>query len=121
MARRLTAMEPGERDRQITVQRLTETTGTSGFPVEDWTTLTPLTFFASRQDLTSSERVRMDQLSAKADARWEIPYHADMDPDLLSIPKVRRVIYKSRVHDITGASIIGRNEGIELLTLQKAG
>lgn len=119
MAKRLTPMEAGERDVQVTIQRMTESTGTSGFPVETWATLT--TMFARKEDLRSMERMNLDQLSARADTRWEVNYRVDLDPDLVDVAKTRRVLYKGRAHDITGASIIGRNEGIELMTLVKSG
>lgn len=115
MARRQTPMEAGERDRYITIQQLTETIGSSGFPVETWATLVQM--FAMKQDLGATERFRLDQLSAKADTRWEINYRADMDPDLVDIPKARRVVYQGRVYDIVAASQIGRLEGVELITL----
>jgi hypothetical protein len=42
-----------------------------------------------------------------------------MDPDLLDVPKRRRLVYKGRTYDIVAAGQIGRNEGVELLTLAK--
>lgn len=115
MARRQIPMESGERDRYITIQQLTESKGSSGFPVEAWTTLVQM--FAMKQDMNATERFRLDQLAAKSDTRWEINYRADMDPDLVDVPKSRRVLYQGRVYDIVAASQIGRLEGVELMTL----
>lgn len=117
MAKRMVPMESGERDTQITIQKLLESQGSSSFPVEDWTTTEPITIFARREDLRSGEKLQFSQLSAHADTRWEVNYRADLDPDQIDVPKTRRVLYKNRAYDITGASIIGRNEGIELLTI----
>lgn len=111
-------MDPGERDRLIIIETLTETVGDSGFPVENWTTLTSL--YAARFDVSGAERFRTDQLSAAYDTRWEIPYRADMDPTLVGVVKQRRLVHQGRTHDITAASEIGRRQGIELLTLTKA-
>lgn len=109
-------MEPGERDRAVTIQHLTESAGSSGFPVETWTTLkTPV--WMRRLDASPRERFQAGQLSAPLDTQWEMGYRADMDPELVDVQKKRRLIYQGRVHDITGASQIGRREGIELLTL----
>jgi hypothetical protein len=43
-------------------------------------------------------------------------YRADMDPDLVDVPKARRLVFGGRVHDIAAAQHLGRREGIELST-----
>lgn len=118
MARRTFPMEAGERDRQVTIQQLTESTGSDGFPVETWTTL--CTMFASKMDVGGNERFQASQLTTPYTTRWEVNYREDMDPDRLDIPKKRRLVYLGRGHDIISASIIGRNEGVELLTLARS-
>jgi SPP1 family predicted phage head-tail adaptor len=113
-------MEAGERDRRITIQKYTEVTvGDSGFPAEPWTTLA--TVFARKEDISGRERYIEGQLSAPAMTRWEVHYRADIDPDLVDVPKVRRVLYHGRIHDIVSASTIDRKEGIEFITLVKEG
>lgn len=119
MAYRTSPLEAGERDKIVTIQCLTEAVGPSRFPKDDWTTLPSFTMFASKRDLGSRERFAAAQLSTPADVRWEINYREDMDPDLIDVPKKRRLLYKGRAYDIVSASQIGRNEGIELLTLSK--
>lgn len=119
MAFRTAPMESGERDKQVTIQFLTESVGSSRFPVDDWTTVPSITMWASKRDLGSRERFAASQLSTPADVRWEINYRADMDPDVIDVPKKRRLVYKGRTYDIVSASQIGRNEGVELLTLAK--
>lgn len=111
-------MEVGERDKHVTIQQLAESAGTSGFPVDTWTTLAIV--WMRKLDASGSERFRASQLSAAVDTQWEMGYRADMDPDLLDVPKLRRLVYQNRIYDITFASQIGRKEGVELLTLAAA-
>lgn len=111
-------MEPGERDKAVTIQQLTASKGTSRFPVETWSALaTPI--WMRKMDLRQQERFAAAQLSAPAETQWEMGYRADMDPELVDVPKTRRLVYQGFAYDITSASLIGRREGIELLTLGK--
>lgn len=121
MARRANApMEPGERDWTVTIEQLTQPdqADDSGAPEENWTTL--VTMPAAKYDVRGMERFTAQQLSASYDTRWEINYRLDMDPELVTnLPKVRRIVHRGRVHDIVAASMIGRREGVELMTLAK--
>lgn len=110
-------LDPGERDRRVTIQTLTSTED-GGFPTETWADL--VTVFASCEDQAASEAFRANQLSAKGMARWEIGYRADMDPETLAVPRIRRLVSRGGVYDIVSAALIGRKEGIELVTLMKA-
>lgn len=107
----------GCRDRQVTIQQrpVADATATSGFPKDDWTTLA--TAFMEKIDVSGSEAFRAQQLAAKYDTRWKMPYRADMDPDLLDVPKLRRLLFQGRTFDIVAATQIGRKRGIELTTL----
>lgn len=111
-------MDAGERDKRVLIQQATDTVGSSMFPVETWTTLADPVWMR-KLDLRGDERFKASQLSAPAETQWEMGYRADMDPDLLNVPKTRRLVYQGRTYDITEASMIGRKEGIELLTLAK--
>lgn len=111
-------MEAGERDRAVTVQQITESTGSSGFPVDTWSTLVS-PYWCSKQDIGGRERFTASQLSSQYDTRWEGPYLASLDPELVDVTKERRLVYQGRVHDIVFASQIGRREGIEFLTLSR--
>lgn len=111
-------MEAGERDTYVTIQRLTDSEGTSGFPVETWTSLASV--WMRKMDASGSERFRASQLAASVDTQWEMGYRADMDPDLVDVPKHRRLVYQGRIYDITFASQIGRREGVELITVAGA-
>ena len=112
-------MEPGERDWTITIQQrpLADEADDSGAPLEDWTDL--VTMPAAKYDISGQEKFAAQQLSASYDTRWEINYRADMDPELIKVAKFRRVLHRGRVHDIVDASMIGRREGIKLMTLAK--
>jgi SPP1 family predicted phage head-tail adaptor len=113
-------MEPGERDRPVTIQQRTSSTGDSGFPIEPWTTLaTPI--WMRKLDLRATERFTADQLAVKGDTQWEMGYREDMDPELVDVPAERRLLYQGRTYDITQASQIGRREGIELITIAAVG
>lgn len=112
-------MEPGERDKAVTIQQLTETI-VKGFAKESWTTLaTPV--WMRKMGLRASERFEAEQVAGKADTQWEMGYREDMDPDLVNVVKVRRLLYAGRVYEITGADMIGRREGIELITVSGSG
>ena len=112
-------MEPGERDRKVTIQAVTSSVGASGRPIETVTTLASV--WMRRLDLSMTEAWKTSQLSAAATTQWEMGYREDMDPELVDVPRTRRLLYQGRAYDITGASQIGRREGIELLTLAKVG
>lgn len=112
-------LDAGARDKRITIQQLTESTADSGFPVEAWTPLVDMD--ASKVEVTGWERFTSNQMSAPYEARWGIDYRPDMDPDLLDVPKTRRVVYQGRAHDIVAAENVGREVGIELMTLARRG
>lgn len=106
----------GLRNRQVTIQQLTESQGASGFPVESWIPL--VTVMASKDDQEGQERFAANQLSSPFDTTWQLPYLASLDPELLNVPKKRRLVYQGRVHDIVSASPIGElHRGIEVRTL----
>jgi head-tail adaptor len=115
--------EPGLRDRAITIQQrsATDAVDASSYePVETWTTLVA-NCPAAKTEVTGWERFRAEQTSARYDQRWEINYRADMDPELVDVPKVRRLLVGTRVLEIVAAQEIGRREGIALLTVAATG
>lgn len=114
----LPAMVPsGKRDKKVRIEQLTapDAAGTAGEPVEAWTRLTDV--FMEKVDTTGEEAFRADQLSARYDTRWVMPYLMSMDPDTVDVPKTRRLLFKGRYYDITNAALIGSNAGIEIMTL----
>ncbi len=113
-------MSVGQRDRFVTVQQTPAETPGAGFPVETWTTLASLWLQRVEQiTVRSDEQFRADQLSGSSYERWRCEYRADMDPDLVDVPKRRRLVYQGRTFDITSAVLIGRRQEIELVTLAK--
>lgn len=114
-------MEPGVRDRRITIQQrvTTDAVGASGRPVETWTTLDEM--WAEKREMTGSEVYKASQWSAKVDGVFEVNYRDDMDPETVAVTKLRRVLYRGRVHDITAVREIGRREGLVIYTLAKVG
>jgi head-tail adaptor len=113
-------MATGERTQTVVLQQrpVADAVDTSGAPTEvtEWTTLVA-SMPAGKYDLQGAEKLRAEQLSARYDTRWEINYRADMDPDLLDVAKLRRILHRGRIHDIVAASVIERRDGIELMTL----
>lgn len=105
----------GRRDRLVTIQQLSESKGASNFPVSGWTDLAQV--WANKDDIGGQERFLSNQESAPFDTRWSIPWMASMNPDTVDVPKRRRLLVESRVHDIVAAQEIGRREGIELHTV----
>ena len=114
-----TQASAGRRDLRVTIEQLTPSTGSTGYPIETWTTLT--TVWMGREDLLAGERFTANQETAFKDTRWEMEYLADMDPDVLDVPKVRRLNHEGRIYNIRSASMIGRRRAIELITLAKVG
>lgn len=115
MARSL-PIDPGERDRRVTIQQRSsaDDVGEAGEPVETWSDLANC--FMRRIDIHGTERLQASQLSAPYNTRWEMNYRADMDPDLVDVAQLRRLVYKGRVYDIVHGALINRQDGIELAT-----
>jgi SPP1 family predicted phage head-tail adaptor len=115
-------LEPGQRDWIITIQRLDapDAVDDTGAPIENWVTLVDQ-MPAAKYDVRGMERFAAQQLSASYDVKWHINYRTDMDPELIDVAKHRRIVHQNRVYDIVAATMIGRREAVELLTLAKVG
>lgn len=110
-------LHSGRRDRLVTIQQLTEgVDADSGEPTETWTTLVA-GMPTSKTDVAGSEQFKANQQSAKFDTEWEMNWRDDMNPDLLDIPKVRRLLFGTRVHDIVRCVEVGRRAGLIVQTL----
>ena len=116
------ALEPGQRDWIITIQQLDapDAVDDTGAPIENWVTLVDQ-MPAAKYDVRGMERFAAQQLSASYDVKWHINYRTDMDPELLDVAKHRRIVHQNRVYDIVAATMIGRREAVELMTLAKTG
>lgn len=107
----------GQRTRRVTIEQrqASDTAGSSGFPTDTWTTLA--VEYMSRLDVRADERFRASQLSAAMETQWHMGYRDDMDPEIVDVPKMRRLSYAGRSYDIMTAALIGEKQGIELVTL----
>lgn len=119
MATQRQTLEPGKRDRIVTIQQRSNSDtadSESGEPVETWTTLVQ-SMPAHKVDIAAWERFKADQTASRYDTKWEMNYRVDMDPELVDVPKTRRLVVNGRYHDIVACFEIGRRAGIEVLTL----
>jgi head-tail adaptor len=110
-------IDPGLRDRSVVIQSrpVTDEVDTAGFPSPTWTAL--CTMWARKHAASGQERERYGQTTAAAVDVFEVNYRADLDPELLDVPKLRRVLFNSRIHDIVWAETVDRRDGIRLVTL----
>ena len=105
----------GLRDKLVTIQQRTAGVSTSQMPIETWTTLA--TTYMSRQDSLADEQFRMGAEGTWTQTQWHLPYRADMDPELVDVPKDRRVVWSGTIFNIRAAALMDRRKGIELITL----
>lgn len=109
----------GYRDKEVTIERATEPSGGS-FPVPTWATVR--TEWMSKHEQRADERYSNNTDSAFRETVWACPYAADIDPDLVDVPKTLRLVYQDRVYNIRSATTIGRGYGVEFITMaQTAG
>lgn len=110
----------GERDKQVTIQQATDTRGaTSRAAVRTWADLATVPM--SKTDSSGRERFTAGQTSASFGSVFTLYYRADMDPDLVDVTKLRRLVYAGRVYDITSGRVLGVRQDIELVTLAAGG
>lgn len=111
-------LSSGQRDQEVRIEQLASSVASTRYPVETWTTLVATEWMA-RTELRANERFTANQPLVSTETQWEMEYRADMDPDLLNVPKSRRLVYMGRIYDIVAASVIGPKRGIELLTIAR--
>lgn len=110
----------GKRNRRIVIEQVADSTGGSGFPVETWTPLA--TVWASVAPESGQERYAGNQLAAPFQTRWEVPYSAAWDPELVDVAKQRRLFYEGRAYDILHAERTGmKREDVAFMTLARQG
>lgn len=107
-------LEPGLLDHRVMVQRATDGVDAAGAPTASWVSIG--TFSMGRESIKGMERVQAGFAQSSYDARWTMHYRADMDPDLVDVPKKRRLVFRGRVQEIVAAQHLGRQQGIELTT-----
>ena len=103
----------GKMDRRITLQRATVTYDALNNPVQTWATLA--TVWASKEDISDSERVAAKEVGAEITTRFQIRYSTDVS-DLN--PK-DRLTYNSDTYQIVGVKEIGRREGLEITSVAR--
>jgi hypothetical protein len=109
----------GARYRQVTIEAMTESTGSSGRPVETWAPL--MTAMMDRLDLTGTERFADANTTTRVETRWTAPYNPQYDPELMNVPKYRRLSFMGQTYDIVRALPIGRQSQIAIETIASAG
>lgn len=109
--------EPGFREWPVTIQYRRDGETLSEYPVDDWGVARSLTIKMAREDRRGSERLIGAQVQAQFDTTWMMGYRSDMDPDLVDVPKDRRLVFNHRVLNIVAAQMVGRREGIALMTV----
>jgi hypothetical protein len=112
------ALALGSMVHDVTIQALTEGVDDSGAPLSVAATLTHA-WMSRRQSRTGrvAERFTADQLSSGTVIEWTMRYIASMDPDLVDVPKSRRLLYQGRAYDILEAENLDRQVGIVIRTL----
>lgn len=109
------AIGAGQRWQRVTILSIATGAGTTGFPTQTPTTLASV--WMARQDVRADERFGANQESAYYETTWHMEYRDDMDPELVDVPKSRKLQFRGRVFDIRAASLIDRRRAIELTTL----
>lgn len=112
----------GHRRCRVTIEQrpAADAVDASYTPVDGpWTTLAKE--WMAQETVGGEEQFRARQMSASYDTRWHMTYRKDMDPNLVNVPKLRRLVYSGRVYDVLVATMNGRRDGIELTTLAKVG
>lgn len=105
----------GQRFYRVTIETLTAGTTTSGFPGGTWDPLR--TVWMSKADIRADERFAAGQDSAYYETQWFAEYASDMDPELVDLPKSRRLNTRGRIYNIRAAAVVGHNQGLEITTL----
>lgn len=107
-------VDPMHLDKRVTIQQSTEVIDSAGVPSETWTDLTCVPM--GRRSASGFERWQANQETSQFDTAWMMQYRSDMDPDLVNVPKSRRLVYQGRTMDIVTAEHVGRKDGIALMT-----
>lgn len=110
-------LNSGDMDREVTIQRRTESTGASGFPVETWGALASA-IWMQRLDVRGQERFDANQITAPQVTTWRMFFREDMDPETVDVAKDRRLLFQGRFYDITAGVRIDDRTGIELTTVR---
>jgi SPP1 family predicted phage head-tail adaptor len=102
-------------DRKIRLERFTFTVDEgSGEQVKTWSELA--TVWASKRDVSDSERVASAEVSAEIGTRWQIRW----DSAWSNLSPLDRLVYEGRTFEIVAVKELGRREGIEISSIARA-
>lgn len=108
-------LSAGKLDRRITLQRFTSTTAAgSGERVKTWADLA--TRWASKRDVSDSERVASAEVSAEIGTRFVVRWEkllADLNPK-------DRLVFEGRTYEIVAVKEIDRRVGLEISAIARA-
>jgi len=107
-------MKAGRLDRRITIMRASLSANALNEQVETW--LDIATVWASKEDISDSERIRAQEVSAEITTRFQIRHSsavADVNPK-------DRVRLDGRVFDIYGVKEIPYRAGLEITATARA-
>ncbi len=109
----------GKRDKLVQIETSTDVTRPSGLAGQDWVPLgKPM--YMSRSDMAADERFTESQQSAWGRSTWQMPYVVSMDPELVDVPKTKRLNFNGRIFNIEAALLMEQRLGITLVTLVSA-
>lgn len=101
-------MKAGELNRRITIERATYTVNDLNEHVPTWATLT--TVWASKKDVSDSERIAAAEVRAAITTRFQIR-HSRKVADLTAKD---RISFQGNVYEIFSVKEIWRNTGLEI-------
>lgn len=101
-------MKVGKLNRRISLQRYTIVTNRLNEQEQIWNVFAEV--WASKQDISDSERIASQQIQATITTRFQIRYNALVS----SLNAKDRVVFEGRIYDISAVKEIGRKEGIEI-------
>jgi SPP1 family predicted phage head-tail adaptor len=101
-------MEAGALDRRITIERYNETRDSFNNVTKNWATLA--TAWASKEDVSDTERLAAQAVSATLTTRFQIRW----SPQVSDVNPKDRVVFNDQVYDIQAVKEIGRHEGLEI-------
>jgi SPP1 family predicted phage head-tail adaptor len=107
------SLAAGTMDRRITLQQATVTYDALNNPTETWATLA--TVWASKEDLSDSERVAAAEVGAAMTTRFRIRYSDKVS----GINPKNRLTFDDRTWDIQNVKEIGRKEGLEISAIAR--
>jgi SPP1 family predicted phage head-tail adaptor len=102
------ALQAGAMDRRIALQQATVTYDALNNPTETWATLA--TVWASKEDLSDSERVAAAEVGAAMTTRFRIRYSLKVS----GINPKDRLTFDGNTYEVVNTKEIGRREGIEI-------